>query len=132
MKTTSSSPSPTSAPLAAAGGEGIHRGGDLAARRGPHNRRLYINVRVFFRNVPEGVLRYELGGYPVLKKWLGYRDARRRNNLPLSLPEKDHFRSMVQRITALLSLRHRLNELYETAAADAWIADLGAATSSTN
>lgn len=87
---------------------------------------LHLNDRVFFRNVPEGVWRYELGGYPVLKKWLGYRDARRRNNRPLTLPEKDHFRGMVQRIAALLSLRHRLNELYEAAAADAWTVELDA------
>ena len=87
---------------------------------------LYINDHVFFRNVPEDVWRYELGGYPVLKKWLGYRDARRRNNRPLSLPEKDHFRGMVQRIAALLSLRPRLNELYEAAAADAWTVELDA------
>lgn len=90
---------------------------------------LYINDRVFFRNVPEEVWRYELGGYPVLKKWLGYRDARRRNNRPLTLPEKDHFRGMVQRIAALLSLRLRLNELYEAAAADAWTVELDAITS---
>lgn len=101
------------------------------AEAGPHGvglgaGDLYINDRVFFRNVPEDVWRYELGGYPVLKKWLGYRDARRRNNRPLSLHEKDHFRSMVQRIAALLSLHHRLNELYEAAAADAWTVELGA------
>jgi Type ISP C-terminal specificity domain/N-6 DNA Methylase len=82
---------------------------------------LYINEHIFFRNVPESVWRYELGGYPVLKKWLGYRDARRRENRPLTLPEKDHFRSMVQRIAALISLRGKLNELYERAAANAWI-----------
>jgi len=86
---------------------------------------LYINDRVFFRNVPEDVWRYELGGYPVLKKWLGYRDARRRNNRPLSLAEKDHFRGMVQRIAALLSLRQSLNGLYEAASADSWTVDLG-------
>lgn len=39
---------------------------------------LYLNDGVFFRNVPEAVWRYELGGYPVLKKWLGYREAKRR------------------------------------------------------
>jgi hypothetical protein len=88
---------------------------------------LYINDRVFFRNVPEDVWRYELGGYPVLKKWLGNRDARRRNNQPLSLSEKDYFRAMVQRIAALLSLRQRLNELYERASTDAWIKDGDAA-----
>lgn len=86
---------------------------------------LYINDRVFFRNVPEDVWHYELGGYPVLKKWLGNRDARRRNNQPLSLSEKDYFRAMVQRIATLLSLRQRLNELYERASTDAWTVDAG-------
>jgi hypothetical protein len=81
---------------------------------------LYINDRIFFRNVPESVWNYELGGYPVLKKWLGYRDARRRNNQPLTLSEKDYFRDMVQRIAAILSLHERLNDLYERAAANAW------------
>lgn len=81
---------------------------------------IFINDHVFFRNVPEDVWLYELGGYPVLKKWLGYRDARRRNNQPLTLSEKDHFRSMVQRIAALLSLSEKLNELYESAAENAW------------
>ena len=90
---------------------------------------LYINDRVYFRNVPEDVWRYELGGYPVLKKWLGYRDARRRNNRPLSLSEKDYFRGMVQRIAALLALRRRLDELYERAAADAWTVEPGEAVS---
>jgi hypothetical protein len=87
---------------------------------------LYINDRVFFRNVPEEVWRYEVGGYPVLKKWLGYRDARRRNNQPLTLQEKDHFRGVVQRTAALLSLRPSLNELYEGAAANAWTIELDA------
>ena len=82
---------------------------------------LYINDRVFFRNIPEDIWRYELGGYPVLKKWLGYRDARRRNNNPLSLSEKEHFRKIVQRIAALLSLRDRLNQLYESSVVSAWV-----------
>lgn len=86
---------------------------------------LYLNDRVFFRNVPEDVWRYELGGYPVLKKWLDNRDARRRDNRPLLLSEKEYFRAMVHRIAALLSLRQRLNELYERASTDAWTADGG-------
>jgi hypothetical protein len=85
---------------------------------------LYINNHVFFRNVPSDVWSYELGGYPVLKKWLGYRDARRRDNRPLSLDEKDHFRSMVQRIAGILALRPQLNSLYERASADAWTAEI--------
>lgn len=81
---------------------------------------LYINEQIFFRNVPSDVWSYELGGYPVLKKWLGYRDARRRNNQPLTLNEKDHLRGMVQRIAAVLALRNQLNSLYERASTDAW------------
>jgi len=39
---------------------------------------LYLNEDAFFANVPERVWTYQLGGYPVLKKWLSYRQADRR------------------------------------------------------
>jgi hypothetical protein len=44
---------------------------------------LYINDAVLFRHVPDRVWHYELGGYPVIKKWLGYRDRGRRPGIPL-------------------------------------------------
>jgi hypothetical protein len=44
---------------------------------------LFLNEEVYFANVPEKVWQFELGGYPVLKKWLGYRDSKRRSNQPL-------------------------------------------------
>jgi hypothetical protein len=84
---------------------------------------LHINEQVFFAHVPEGVWRYELGGYPVLKKWLGYREARRRADRPLTLAEAEYFREMVQRIAAVLSLRDELDEAYERVGADAFTAD---------
>jgi hypothetical protein len=34
-----------------------------------------INGQVRFANVPAAVWRFELGGYPTVKKWLGYRQA---------------------------------------------------------
>jgi hypothetical protein len=67
-----------------------------------------------FQNVPERVWKYELGGYPVLKKWLGYRDVKRRDR-GLTIGEADFFRSMVQRIAALLILHNRLDSLYNQA-----------------
>lgn len=85
---------------------------------------LYINETVFFRNVPLRVWTYELGGYPVLKKWLGYRHFRSREGGYLSLREKDTFRGLVHRISALLILTPRLNGLYERASANAWTVDL--------
>lgn len=79
---------------------------------------LFINDDVLFRNVPSPVWHYELGGYPVLKKWLGYRHWSDRDKKPLSLAEKDLFRQMVQRIAAILRLQARFDELYEQAIAN--------------
>ena len=84
---------------------------------------LFINNAVFFSNVPERVWTYQLGGYPVLKKWLGYRQADRRAGRPLDLAEARHFRSMVQRLAALLALGNTLDSLYEQAAASAFTAE---------
>lgn len=84
---------------------------------------LYLNDTAFFRHVPEAVWRYELGGYPVLKKWLGYRQASRRGDRPLTVPEARHARSIIQRLAALLVLRDKLDALYTEACADAWSAE---------
>ena len=74
---------------------------------------LYINDSVFFRHVPERVWRYELGGYPVIKKWLGYRDRGRRPGVPLSVEDVAHLRGMMQRLAAVLRLQQALDSLYD-------------------
>lgn len=84
---------------------------------------LYINKQVFLAHVPEQIWRYELGGYPVLKKWLGYRQAGRRAGGALSFQELDELRGMVQRIAAILTLRPLLDSAYEKACADPWLID---------
>jgi Type ISP C-terminal specificity domain/N-6 DNA Methylase len=84
---------------------------------------LYLNDSIFLSHVPKEVWRYELGGYPVLKKWLGYRHAERRRNAPLSMRELDWFRSIVLRVAALLLLRPQLDQAYEKATAGAWSVD---------
>jgi hypothetical protein len=87
---------------------------------------LYLNETVFLRHVPELVWHYELGGYPVIKKWLGYRDANRREGAPLTLAEVEHLRAMVHRLACLLILHEQLDGGYERAAAKAFSAeDLG-------
>jgi hypothetical protein len=75
---------------------------------------LYLNDTAYLANVPERVWRYELGGYPVLKKWLGYRDQKRRPGRPLTHNELDHLRGMVQRLAALLLLHEQLDAAYES------------------
>ncbi len=84
---------------------------------------LYINDSVFFRHVPEAVWRYELGGYPVIKKWLGYRDRGRRPGVPLSVQEVEHLRGIVQRLAAALQLHSTLDSLYERVCLDCFSAD---------
>jgi hypothetical protein len=83
---------------------------------------LFINNQVFFANVPEAVWAYQLGGYPVLKKWLGYRQADRQDDNPLTNDQRRWFRSMVQRIAAILALGEPLDRLYGDAAANAFTA----------
>src|ERR1017187_3587648 len=84
---------------------------------------LAINDFVFFRHVPEAVWKYELGGYPVIKKWLGYRDRGRRPGVPLSVQEVAHLRSMVHRIAAVLRLQSLLDSIYERVALDSFTAE---------
>lgn len=84
---------------------------------------LYLNPDVFLGHVPEEIWRYELGGYPVLKKWLGYRQAARNEGRALTLQELDTLRGIIHRIAAVLVLRPQLNAAYEKAAAHAWLID---------
>jgi hypothetical protein len=83
---------------------------------------LFLNDRIYLKNVPERVWRYELGGYPVMKKWLGYRDSGRRPGRPLTLEELDHLRGMALRIAALLRLHSELDRAYEKALEDPFTA----------
>lgn len=84
---------------------------------------LYLNDTAYFANVPELVWAYQLGGYPILKKWLGYRQADRRDGKPLTDDERRWFREVIQRIPALLALRPRLDGLYQEAVANAFTAE---------
>ena len=81
---------------------------------------LHISDEVYFENVPEAVWLFEIGGYPVVKKWLGYRDRKRRDGRTLTLREKDHLRSIVRRIAALLALHDDLDAVYGDAIEDPW------------
>ncbi len=79
---------------------------------------LFLNDDAYFGNVPELVWTYQLGGYPVLKKWLGYRQADRRDD-----DERRWFRQIIQRVAALLALGTALDTLYQETAASAFTAE---------
>ncbi len=62
---------------------------------------VYLNAEAFWRNVPSGVWDYGLGGYPVLKKWLSYREHKVLGRR-LRTHEVQHFTDTARRIVALL------------------------------
>jgi hypothetical protein len=73
---------------------------------------IYLNENAYWKHIPSRVWNYTLGGYPVIKKWLSYREedvlGRR-----LTLDEIKHVTKMTRRIAALLLLEPRLNANYE-------------------
>jgi hypothetical protein len=77
---------------------------------------LFINDRVSWSNVPADVWALTIGGYPVLKKWLSYREFKVLGR-PLREEEMTYFTEVVRRLKALLLLGPALDANYRTAAA---------------
>jgi hypothetical protein len=72
---------------------------------------VYINDRVYWANVPRDVWTLTVGGYPVLKKWLSYREFKVLGR-PLRLEEFTYVTEVVRRLKALLLLREELDANY--------------------
>jgi hypothetical protein len=79
---------------------------------------VHINEKTYWRNVPAPVWDFSIGGYPVLKKWLSYRDQRVLNRA-LQVEELEEFQKIARRITSILLLNPQLNAAYESTKADA-------------
>jgi hypothetical protein len=77
---------------------------------------VYLNDRVFWANVPADVWAMTIGGYPVLKKWLSYREFKVLGRA-LREEEMTYFTEVVRRLKALLLLGADLDANYRTAAA---------------
>jgi len=87
-------------------------------RFGTHALDLYLNERAYWQGVPRRVWDYTLGGYPVLKKWLSYREKDVLGRA-LGTGEVRHFAGMARRIAALLLLEPELDENYVRARSEA-------------
>ena len=72
---------------------------------------IHLNDSTRWKDVPERVWNYTLGGYQVLKKWLSYREEVLLGR-PLTSDEAQAFTHNVRRIAAILSLHGQLNEHY--------------------
>jgi len=72
---------------------------------------VYLNNIAYWRNVPEKVWNYTIGGYQVLKKWLSYREFELLGRA-LTLDEISEVTNMIRRLSAILLLETQLNENY--------------------
>jgi hypothetical protein len=76
---------------------------------------VYLNERVYWANVPADVWAMTIGGYPVLKKWLSYREFKVLGR-PLREEEMTYFTEVARRLKALLLLGSALDANYRAAA----------------
>jgi len=88
-----------------------------AGRFGVTTYDIYLNDSAYWQHVPERVWDYTLGGYPVIKKWLSYREKEVLGRR-LRLDEVQHVTDMTRCIAALLLLEPRLDDNYESVKAD--------------
>ena len=77
--------------------------GEATEKLGETTFDIYLNDRAYWRNVPNAVWSYKLGGYQVLKKWLSYREHDVLGR-PMTPEEVQHFTDTARRITAILVL----------------------------
>jgi hypothetical protein len=85
---------------------------------GESTRDIYLNDTAYWRNVPEQVWDFTIGGYPVLKKWLSYREHALLRRA-LTVDEAREVTHTARRLAALLLLQPALDANYERARADA-------------
>ncbi|MCA9242238.1 MAG: hypothetical protein KDA37_18635, partial [Planctomycetales bacterium] len=76
---------------------------------------IHLNATTRWKDVPEDVWKYTLGGYQVLKKWLSYREASLLGRA-LTADEARDFTHNVRRIAAILALSPELDAHYRTCA----------------
>ncbi len=84
---------------------------EAQTRLGESTRDVYLNDVAYWRNVPEKVWGYTIGGYQVMKKWLSYREADLLGR-SLTMHEAREVTNMARRIAAILLLELALDENY--------------------
>jgi len=83
---------------------------------------VYLNDVAYWKNVPEAIWQYSIGGNQVLKKWLSYREGDLLGR-PLTEDEARDFTQAARRITAIIMLQPSLDANYArtVAAAYKWV-----------
>lgn len=97
-------------------------GPEAVALLGGKTRDVHLNDAAYWKNVPERVWTYTIGGYQILKKWLSYREAPVLGRA-LTVAEAREVRDMARRLAALVLLEPELDANYHAVAAAAWTLD---------
>lgn len=82
---------------------------------------LYLNEVAYWANVPRSVWECAIGGYPVVKKWLSYREKAVLGR-DLRLEEAVYVTDLIRRLAALVALQPTLDARYTLARNNAWSA----------
>ncbi len=89
--------------------------GAAAALLGDTTHDVFLNADAYWRNVPEEVWSFTIGGYQVLKKWLSYRE-RPLLGRPLAPAEIRYVRDVARRLAALCLMAPALDANYRACA----------------
>jgi hypothetical protein len=80
---------------------------------------VYLNDVAYWRNIPQRVWDYTIGGYQVIKKWLSYREFELLGRA-LTPREAREVTNMARRIASLLLLEPALNTNYQAIKSDTY------------
>lgn len=80
---------------------------------------LYLNATAYWKNIPQPVYDFTIGGYQVIKKWLSYREQRVLGRA-LTMAEIIEVTAMTRRLAALVLLQPQLDNNYQTVATATW------------
>jgi hypothetical protein len=81
---------------------------------------VYLNATACWRNMPEAVWDYTIGGYQVIKKWLSYREKPLLGR-GLTPDEVRYVTEMARRLAALIDLQPQLDKNYRATTADTYL-----------
>jgi len=74
---------------------------------------IFLNADACWRNVPEPVWDYTIGGYQVIKKWLSYREKPLLGRA-LTTDEVRYVTEMARRLASIIALQPKLDENYQS------------------
>ena len=80
---------------------------------------VYLNATAYWKNIPQPVYDFTIGGYQVIKKWLSYREQRVLGRA-LTTAEIMEVTAMARRLAALVLLQPKLDAHYQAVAAATW------------